>query len=171
MKILDFQGLTVGHPGFDIWTMVYSATDPEYRATHLETDLRAYYDIVSTYMEECPDFTQFMQELEEKRILGMVMFSKFLILLISKSSLYVSSIQAKCVLSPCAQLLYRVPLKRCQSFPRLVTRFCWPRIRWRIIQTSERSGGGCQPTSRRWWTSGIFDERCVISTSNINQNQ
>ena len=135
MKILDFQGLTIGHPGFDIWTMVYSATDPEYRATHLETDLRAYYDIVSTYMEECLDFTKFMQELEEKRILGMVMFSKFLILLISKSSLNISSIQAKCVLLPCALPLYRVLLKRCQSFPRLVTRFCWPRTRWRIIQT------------------------------------
>jgi len=74
VKILDFQGLTIGHPGFDIWTMVYSATDPEYRATHLEADLRAYYDIISTYMEECPDFTQFMQELEENRILGMTMF-------------------------------------------------------------------------------------------------
>ena len=75
---MDFQGLTIGHPGFDIWTMVYSATDPEYRATHLEADLRAYYDIISTYMEECPDFTQFMQELEENRILGMTMFGMLL---------------------------------------------------------------------------------------------
>ena len=76
VKILDFQGLTLGHPGFDIWTMVYAATDPEYRAAHLESDLRAYYDIISTYLGTCPDFTQFMQELEQKRILGMTMFSK-----------------------------------------------------------------------------------------------
>ena len=78
VKILDFQGLTLGHPGFDIWTMVYAATDPEYRAAHLESDLRAYYDIISTYLDTCPDFTQFLQELEQKRILGMVMFSKTL---------------------------------------------------------------------------------------------
>ena len=51
VKILDYQGLTFGHPAFDIWTIVYSATDAEYRAGHLEEDLRAYYAILSGYMD------------------------------------------------------------------------------------------------------------------------
>jgi len=87
VKILDFQGLTLGHPGFDIWTMVYAATDPEYRAAHLESDLRAYYDIISTYLDTCPDFTQFLQELEQKRILGMVMFSGMCFITLSPTPL------------------------------------------------------------------------------------
>ena len=79
MKILDFQALTLGHPALDIWTMVYSATDPEYRAAHLEADLRAYFTVLTTYMEEAnPDFTEFMQEVEERRVYGMVLFSKLL---------------------------------------------------------------------------------------------
>merc|ERR1719410_2664586 len=32
--------------------MVYSATDADYRANQLEDDLRAYFDVLSTYMEE-----------------------------------------------------------------------------------------------------------------------
>ena len=80
MKILDFQALTLGHPAMDIWTMVYSATDPEYRAAHLEADLRAYFTVLATYMEEAnPDFTEFMREMEERRVYGMVLFSKFCI--------------------------------------------------------------------------------------------
>ena len=79
------QGLTLGHPALDIWTIVYSATDPEYRDAHLETDLRAYYTILSSYMEEAPDFTEFMQEVEERRVYGMVMFSESLIYCIQKS--------------------------------------------------------------------------------------
>ena len=73
------QGLTLGHPALDIWTIVYSATDPEYRDAHLETDLGAYYTILASYMEEAPAFTDFMQEVEERRVYGMVMFSESLI--------------------------------------------------------------------------------------------
>ena len=79
MKILDFQALTLGHPALDIWTIVYSATDPDYRANHLEEDLRAYLTVLATYMEDAADFAEFRQELEERRFYGMVMFSKFLI--------------------------------------------------------------------------------------------
>ena len=80
VKILDFQALTLGHPAMDIWTMVYSATDPEYRAAHLEADLRAYFTVLATYMEEAnPDFTEFMREMEERRVYGMVLFSKLCI--------------------------------------------------------------------------------------------
>ena len=74
VKILDFQALTLGHPALDIWTIVYSATDPEYRAAHLEADLRAYFTVLASYMEEAaPDFNEFMQELEERRVYGMAM--------------------------------------------------------------------------------------------------
>ena len=78
VKILDMQGLTLGHPALDIWTMVYSATDPEYRAAHLEADLRAYFTVLASYMEEAAnDFNVFMQELEERRVYGMAMCGKF----------------------------------------------------------------------------------------------
>ena len=95
------QGLTLGHPALDIWTIVYSATDPEYRDAHLETDLRAYYTILSSYMEEAPDFTEFMQEVEERRVYGMVMFSESLISCIQISIFLIYfDIKAVSVLSP-----------------------------------------------------------------------
>ena len=78
MKILDFQGLTLGHPAQDIWTIVYASTDPAYRAASLEADLRAYYAVLATYMEAAPAFEEFMQEVEERRVYGMVLFSKFI---------------------------------------------------------------------------------------------
>ena len=76
MKILDFQGLTLGHPAQDIWTIVYSATDPEYRAGPLEEDLLAYYTVLSTYMDTPADFAEFKQEVEERRVYGMVLFGR-----------------------------------------------------------------------------------------------
>ena len=94
------QGLTLGHPALDIWTIVYSATDPEYRDAHLETDLRAYYTILSSYMEEAPDFTEFMQEVEERRVYGMVMFSESLISCIQISIFLIYFDKAVSVSSP-----------------------------------------------------------------------
>ena len=77
MKILDYQGLTLGHPALDIWSIVYSATDACYRVNHLEDDLRAYYTILSGYMEIKVDYKEFRQELEERRVMGMVMYGRF----------------------------------------------------------------------------------------------
>ena len=77
MKILDYQGLTLGHPAMDIWTIIYSATDAEYRATYLENDLQTYYAVFSTYMDTAVDFAEFRQEVEERRVYGMVMFGEF----------------------------------------------------------------------------------------------
>ena len=61
----------------DIWTIIYSATDAKYRATHLENDLQAYYEVFSTYMDTAVDYAEFRQEVEERRIYGMVMFGEF----------------------------------------------------------------------------------------------
>ena len=69
--------MTLGHPSIDIWTLVYSATDAEYRATSLDEDLRAYFEVLSTYMDTPADYAEFKQEVEEGRIYGLVMFSKF----------------------------------------------------------------------------------------------
>ena len=77
MKILDYQGLTLGHPAMDIWTILYSATDAEYRAENLENDLQAYYAVFSTYMDTAVDFAEFRQEVEESRVYGMALFGKF----------------------------------------------------------------------------------------------
>ena len=73
MKILDYQGLTLGHPAQDIWSIIYSATDAEYRAGDMEEDLRAYYGVLSGYMETKADYTEFRQELEERRVQGITM--------------------------------------------------------------------------------------------------
>ena len=85
MKILDYQGLTLGHPAMDIWTIVYSATDAEYRAEHLENDLKAYYEVFSTYMDTTVDYAEFRKEVEERRIYGLVMFGEFYINIMSPS--------------------------------------------------------------------------------------
>ena len=61
----------------DIWTIIYSATDGAYRADHMEDDLRAYYSILLGYIEEAVDYTEFRQELEERRVMGMVMYGTF----------------------------------------------------------------------------------------------
>ena len=58
----------------DIWSIVYSCTDGEYRKDHLEEDLRAYYAVLSGYMDTMADYTEFRQELEERRAFGMVQF-------------------------------------------------------------------------------------------------
>ena len=78
VKILDYQTLTPGHPAFDIWAIVYSATDAEYRALHLEEDLKAYYEVLSGFMEEQVDFKIFREEVENRRVKGMTMDGKFL---------------------------------------------------------------------------------------------
>ena len=64
----------MGHPAFDIWSIVYSATDAEYRANHLEEDLRAYYNILSSYMDTKADYMEFRTEVEERRLMGVVMY-------------------------------------------------------------------------------------------------
>ena len=74
MKILDFQALTLGHPALDIWGIVYSATDAEYRAGHMEDDLQAYFGILAGYMGSGVDYTEFRKELEERRVCSMVMY-------------------------------------------------------------------------------------------------
>ena len=46
------------------------------RANQLEDDLRAYFDVLSTYMEEKADFKEFREELEERRMKGITMDGK-----------------------------------------------------------------------------------------------
>ena len=64
----------MGHLAIDIWSIVYSATDAEYRKDHLEEDLSAYYAVLSGYMDFKADYTEFRQELEERRAFGMVQY-------------------------------------------------------------------------------------------------
>jgi len=87
VKILDYQGLVLGHPAQDIWGIIYSATDAEYRAAHLEDDLRAYYTVLSGYMDTTVDYTEFRQELEERRIMGMVMNGIFCVITLSPTKM------------------------------------------------------------------------------------
>lgn len=75
VKILDYQLLVPGHPALDIWDIIYSATDAAYRAQDMEEDLRAYYAILSGYMEDKVDYAVFRQELADRRVKGVVMTS------------------------------------------------------------------------------------------------
>ena len=56
--------------------MVYSATDAEYRANHLEEDLKAYYEVLSGYMDDKVDYKLFREEVEERRVKGLTMDCK-----------------------------------------------------------------------------------------------
>ena len=57
--------------------MVYSATDAEYRANYLEEDLKAYFAVLSGYMDEKVDYKLFREEVEERRVKGMTMDGKY----------------------------------------------------------------------------------------------
>ena len=46
------------------------------RANHMEDDLKAYFNILSGYMEEKVDFEEFRQELEERRVKGITIDCK-----------------------------------------------------------------------------------------------
>merc|ERR1719229_1915781 len=105
VKILDYQVLMPGHPALDIWTMVYSATDADYRANQLEDDLRAYFDVLSTYMEEKADFKEFREELEERRMKGITMDALACMLTLSPEKLPSPTKEFGKCLKACKQLL------------------------------------------------------------------
>ena len=69
VKILDFQTLSVGHPASDIWRMVYSATDSNFRKNHFEDCLKSYFSILSGYMAPLADvsFDESKREVDERR--------------------------------------------------------------------------------------------------------
>ena len=55
------------------------------RANHLEEDLKAYFNVLSSYMEEKVDFKEFRQELEERRMKGITLDCKFTLLLYNQA--------------------------------------------------------------------------------------
>ena len=87
VKILDYQALTLGHPAMDIWGMVYSCTDAEYRKAHFEDDLKAYYTVLSTYMDTKADYTEFRQEMEERRTFGQIQYGFICMMTLSPTKL------------------------------------------------------------------------------------
>ena len=50
------------------------------RANHMEEDLKAYFNVLSGYMEEKVDFEEFRQELEERRVKGITIDCKLTLL-------------------------------------------------------------------------------------------
>ena len=55
------------------------------RVNHLEEDLKAYFNVLSSYMEEKVDFKEFRQELEERRMKGITLDCKFTLLLYNQA--------------------------------------------------------------------------------------
>ena len=87
VKLLDYQALTLGHPAMDIWSIVYSCTDGEYRKAHFEDDLKAYYSVLSSYMDTKADYTEFRQEVEERRTFGQIQYGIIHIMTLSPTKL------------------------------------------------------------------------------------
>ena len=70
VKLLDFQGLTMGHPARDLWYFLQISTDPGFRSKHLETVLEEYYAVFSSYLEASgvkAEFSAFRKECENWR--------------------------------------------------------------------------------------------------------
>ena len=76
VKILDYQALKLGHPALNIWSIVNSTSDADYRVHHLEEDLQAYFDILAGYTGTEVDYTDFRQELKERRVMAMVIYGR-----------------------------------------------------------------------------------------------
>ena len=74
---MDYANISLGHPALDIWPIVYSATDAEYRKEHLEVDLQAYYAVLSTYMDTKVDYAVFRQEVEERRAFSVIAYGTY----------------------------------------------------------------------------------------------
>ena len=49
--ILDYQVMALGHPARDIWYLIYSNTDKEFREKHLQTVLQEYFHGLSKYLQ------------------------------------------------------------------------------------------------------------------------
>ena len=69
VKILDYQTISLGHPATDIWRLVYTATDSNFRKNHLENCLKSYFSILSSYMHPLADvsFEAFKEEVDMRR--------------------------------------------------------------------------------------------------------
>ena len=69
VKILDYQTLSLGHPATDIWKIVYTATDSNFRTNNFEECLKSYFSILSTYMTDLEDtnYEDFKEEVEARR--------------------------------------------------------------------------------------------------------
>ena len=72
VKILDYQTLSPGHPATDIWRLVYTATDSNFRKNHLDDCLKSYFTILSGYMSTFVDvsYEVFKQEVDERRFVS-----------------------------------------------------------------------------------------------------
>ena len=51
VKLLDFQGMVIGHPARDLWYLLQIGTDPEFRSKHLDTVFEKYFAVFSSYIE------------------------------------------------------------------------------------------------------------------------
>ena len=65
----------MGHPASDIWRMVYSATDSNFRKTHLDDCLKSYFSILSGYMAHLTDvsYDEFKKKVDERRFVSPLM--------------------------------------------------------------------------------------------------
>merc|ERR1711915_274280 len=52
VTLVDFQQLTLCHPARDLWYLLYSNVDREFRTQHLHTVLKEYFQVFSSYLRQ-----------------------------------------------------------------------------------------------------------------------
>ncbi len=75
IKLIDFQMMGRGHPALDICHLLYTHTDSEFRSKHLQTVLRRYYQVFSSYLDKDlnMNFEIFEKEFQERSQYGLVL--------------------------------------------------------------------------------------------------
>ena len=82
VTMIDFQLMTLCHPGRDLWYLLYDNVDREFRAKHLHTVLKEYFIVLSGYLKQgglAMSFQEFMDEINKIRAGTALVFSSMVL--------------------------------------------------------------------------------------------
>lgn len=91
--LVDFQLINYGHPAYDVLYMLYISTDLEFRNAHMTECLDAYWDTLSTYLDQFKpkdvtyDKTAFLADIKEYKTVAFVLATTLLPNVLSMSQL------------------------------------------------------------------------------------
>ena len=79
---MDFASMTMGHPARDLWYLLQTGTDPDFRSKHLDTVFEEYYKVFSSYLEASGakvEISSFRAECEKWRAPVSLLLGNFVI--------------------------------------------------------------------------------------------
>ena len=82
VTMIDFQLMTFCHPGRDVWYLLYGNVDREFRAKHMHTVLKEYFNVFSGYLKQgglAMSFQEFMDEINKIRAGTALLFSSMVL--------------------------------------------------------------------------------------------